>query len=77
MSSTQSSKKSLESADKWRYTFYTTFVVLIMFNPYTYKFVNSIFPSLASKEGCPTILGFLIHVIIFTFIVRYLMDLRI
>lgn len=77
MSTTQSNKKSLESADKWRYTLYTTFVLLILFNPYTYKFMNSIFSGLASKKGCPTMSGFLIHATIFTLIVRYLMDLRI
>ena len=31
------------SADKWRYTFYTTFVLLILFNPWTYNLVDSLF----------------------------------
>ena len=69
------------SSDKWRYTFYTTFVLLLLFNPWTYKWMNSLFSnlvgSIASKEGCPTILGFIIHATIFTIIVRYMMDMKI
>lgn len=70
----------LVSIDKWRYTFYTTFVLLLLFNPWTYTFVNHILGSyvgpIASSNGCPTYLGFAIHVIIFTLIIRYMMDLR-
>ena len=28
------------SSDKWRYTLWTTLVLLIIFNPYTYKFTQ-------------------------------------
>ena len=70
-----------DSSDKWRYTLYTTFVLLVLFNPWTYKFMNSTFSrltgSISSKDGCPTLLGFAIHAVIFTIIVRYLMDLKI
>jgi hypothetical protein len=69
------------SSDKWRYTLYTTLVVLILFNPWTYKLVNSLLSGLTgpicNSSGCPTTLGFIIHAIVFTFIVRYMMDLRI
>ena len=72
---------SPESSDKWRYTLYTTFVLLVLFNPETYKLMNSLLGSfvgpIASRDGCPTMLGFVIHAAVFTLVVRYMMDLRI
>jgi hypothetical protein len=81
MASEDANKKSLQSADKWRYTLYTTFVLLLLFNPWTYKLVDSLLSGLvgqiAGKYGCPTIFGFLLHAVIFTLIIRYMMDLHI
>ena len=69
------------NADKWRFTLYTTVLLLILFNPWMYKLVNSLLSSLvgtiANKEGCPTMLGFVVHAIVFTIVLRLLMDLRI
>lgn len=69
------------SADKWRYTLYTTALLLILFNPWMYKTMNRILSSIvgpiSSNTGCPTMLGFGIHALIFTLIVRLLMDLSI
>lgn len=69
------------SSDKWRYTLYTTLVLLVLFNPSAYKLVNSLLSrfigSTASNNGCPTLLGFGIHAAVFTLIVRYMMDLDI
>jgi hypothetical protein len=69
------------SSDKWRYTLYTTFVLLLLFNPETYKLMNSLLGRfvgpIASRDGCPTMLGFVIHAAVFTLVVRYMMDLRI
>jgi hypothetical protein len=54
---------------------------LILFNPWTYKLVNKLLSNfvgaIASKDGCPTLLGFGIHAAIFTIIVRLLMDMNI
>ena len=76
-----STKKSIGSLDKWRFTLYTTILLLVLFNPWTYKIMNTLLSSLvgiiATKDGCPTLLGFFIHVIVFTLILRFLMDLRI
>ena len=64
------------SSDKWRYTLYTTLVLLILFNPWTYKVVNSAFSiAISNKDGCPTLIGFFVHAIIFTIVVRYMMDI--
>jgi len=69
------------SSDKWRYTLYTTLVLLLLFNPWTYKLVNSLLSRfvgpIASNNGCPTTLGFIVHAAFFTVIVRYMMDLHI
>lgn len=73
--------KHATSTDKWRYTIYTTILLLILFNPWTYKLVNKLLSNfigaIASKDGCPTLLGFGIHAAIFTIIVRLLMDMNI
>ena len=65
------------NSDKWRFTLYTTVLLLILFNPWMYKFVHSLLSSLvgpiANKDGCPTMLGFIVHAIVFTIILRILM----
>jgi hypothetical protein len=73
--------QSLASYNKWKYTLYTTIIVLLIFNPFTYKLVNSLLSGLLGKiagsDGCPTLLGFAVHTIVFTLIVRLIMDLNI
>jgi len=72
---------SPKSSDKWRYTLYTTAVLLLLFNPWMYKTMNGLLSSvvgpIADKGGCPTTLGFLIHALVFTIVVRYMMDINI
>ena len=69
------------SLDKWRYTLYTTVVLLILFNPWMYKIMNKLLSrfvgAISNKDGCPTMLGFGIHTLVFTLILRALMDMRI
>jgi hypothetical protein len=72
---------SPKSSDKWRYTLYTTAVLLLLFNPWMYKTMNGLLSNvvgtIADKGGCPTTLGFLIHAFVFTIVVRYMMDINI
>ena len=67
-----------KNGDKWRYTLYTTFVFLLVVNPLTYKLTNQLFSKLfgkiASSNGCPTMGGILLHAIVFTLVLRYMMD---
>lgn len=66
------------SADKWRYTLYTTILFLIIVNPMTYKLVNYILGSLVKicdKNGCATTAGYLIHAVVFTLLLRLMMDM--
>lgn len=66
--------------DKWRYTLYTTLLFLIVVNPFTYRLVNSLLGSItkiADNTGCPTTKGMLIHAVVFTLLLRGVMELPI
>jgi len=73
-------KNKPTSLDKWRYSFYTLLVFILVVNPFTYKIINSIlvkmFGKIAEIKGCPNMLGLLTHSIIFLLIVRYIMDMN-
>ena len=73
------SNHSLQSVDKWRYTLYTTLLFLLFANPFTFRFVHSIlgrFIRIVNSSGCPTIAGLLLHALIFTLILRYMMSMN-
>ena len=66
------------NSDKWRFTLYTVIMVLALFNPYAFIAVNSIVGSvvkISENNGCPTLAGFVVHVLVFTLVLRYSMDL--
>ena len=66
------------NSDKWRFTLYTVVILVALFNPYAFIAVNSILGSvvkIADKNGCPTLAGFVVHLIIFTLVLRYSMDI--
>lgn len=86
MSSTDSARQvkpndTLASYNKWKYTLYTTIILLLLFNPFTFKLVNSLLSNfvgkIAGNDGCPTLLGYAVHALVFTLIIRYMMDLNI
>jgi len=65
--------------DKWKYTLYTTVIFLVVINPLTYKIVDGVlgrFVKIASSTGCPTTAGMLVHALVFTLVLRYMMDLN-
>ena len=69
-----------DSNDKWRYTLYTTVIFLIVVNPATFLIVNGLlgsFIKICDSKGCPTMNGILVHAVVFTIILRYMMDLNI
>lgn len=74
-------KEAPSSADKWKYTLYTTVILLLVFNPQTYKitdgFLSGLLGSLANGSGCPTWLGFGVHVLVFTLLLRGIMEIPI
>ncbi len=73
--------KHATNAQKWRYTLITTVIFLLVVHPMTYKLVDSLVGGLlfkvASKSGCPTMAGLLLHAAVFTVALRYVMDLDI
>ena len=73
-------KEELTSIKKWKYTLITTIIFLIIANPYTYILVNSLlgkFVKIASSTGCPTTAGLLIHAVVFTLLLRGVMELKV
>lgn len=73
-------KTELDNMKKWKYTLITTVIFLLVANPYTYILVNRLIGNLvkiASPTGCPTLVGLIVHTIVFTFILRGVMDLKI
>ena len=70
----------LDNQNKWKYTLVTTVIFLLIANPFTYKLVSKIlrpFVKIADSNGCPTIAGLMVHALVFTLILRYIMDLKI
>ena len=64
--------------EKWLYTLYTVLVLIAVFNPFTYKLTNRLLYPITgpiAKNGCPTWVGFSVHVVVFTLVVRLLMDI--
>lgn len=60
---------------------YLLFLVLflVVSSPIVYKFTNSIFKNiciLASKDGCPTLCGLLVHTIVFMLLARCFLELK-
>ena len=74
-------KKNLDNMKKWKYTLITTVIFLIIANPYTYILVNYLFKCclgkrvvIASATGCPTMIGLILHAVVFTLLLRWVMD---
>lgn len=69
--------KQVASQDKWRYTFYTAILFFIIASPFMFKIVNSILGSLVKicdKSGCPTMMGLILHTIVFALLLRLMMN---
>lgn len=67
------------SSEKWRITLFSAFLFLLVVNPYTYKLTHSLLNKLLGPiaiNGCPTIVGLLLHTGVYILLVRYSMDLH-
>lgn len=72
-------KDERTNMNKWKYTLITTVLFFIVVNPYTYKFVQYLlkgFFKIADKSGCPTFAGVLVHTVVFTLLLRGLMEMK-
>lgn len=68
------------SEDKWKYSLYSAIIFLLISSPYTYMLMNSLLGSVvavSSSAGCPTIVGLLLHALVFMLIIRGMMELDI
>jgi hypothetical protein len=70
--------KEPSNMKKWYFTLISVVIFVVVVNPFTYRLVNNILGRLfgikfASKSGCPTMSGLLIHTIVFALLVRYSM----
>lgn len=61
------------NGNKWLYALYVTILFLVVSMPVTYKFTNALLNGvcvLASKNGCPTMCGILVHALVFLLLLR-------
>ena len=65
------------NSDKWRFTLYTVIMVIVLFNKYAFITVDKIIGKIVPiyKNGCSTSAGFIVHLMVFTLVLRYSMDL--
>jgi len=70
----------LHSSDKWKFTLYTVVILVVLFNNYAFKLVHSLLSNfvgaIADRNGCPNMLGFVVHTVVFTLVLRFSMDLK-
>jgi hypothetical protein len=74
------------SLKKWSISLWSVLTVFIVFNPVTYFITNSIFSmvglhTIKKSNGVlgfstPTIFGFVLHLFVFMFLVRLMMDIK-
>jgi hypothetical protein len=67
------------SSEKWQITLFSAFIFLLVVNPYTYKITNMIFSKLLgpiASNGCPTMMGLMLHTVVYILLVRYSMELQ-
>ena len=68
------------SSTKWQISIFSAFIFLLVVNPYTYKFtqhlLGGIVGKIADSNGCPSILGLVIHTIVYILLVRGSMELH-
>lgn len=63
---------------KWKYTLMTTILFLIVTNPAMYRLTHKLVGKvvkISNRSGCPTLAGYLIHAVVFTFILRWMMNI--
>jgi len=67
------------SSEKWNITIFSAVIFILIVNPYTYQFTNRLFSGILgtiSVNGCPTMMGLILHTIVYILVVRYSMDLE-
>jgi hypothetical protein len=67
----------VDSRKKWMISLLSAFIFFVISSPFLYKLTNSLAKylklQLASYDGAPTLLGLVVHAVVFMLIVRALM----
>jgi hypothetical protein len=67
------------SSEKWNITFFSAVIFLLVVNPYTYNLTQSLFSKILgpiASNRCPTMVGLLLHTVVYILLVRYSMELH-
>jgi hypothetical protein len=72
------------SDDKWKYSVIAGILFFIIANPTVYKFMDQLvnavsanmFGRIAGAAGCPTMMGLIVHAVVYTLLIRALMDYK-
>jgi hypothetical protein len=76
----ETSYQAFENMQKWKYTLITTVIFLLIANPFTYSLVNKLLGKIvkiAGPTGCPTKAGLLVHALVFTLLLRLVMEIKV
>jgi hypothetical protein len=72
-----SDNEKLTDSKKWVISLYTALLFLLIASPFMFKLVNSITSlagvSIANYQGCPNMIGLVLHAIVFALLVRAMM----
>jgi hypothetical protein len=67
------------SSEKWNITLFSAVLFILVVNPYTYNLTQSLFSKILGPiaiNGCPTMVGLMLHTVVYILLVRYSMDLH-
>lgn len=67
------------SSEKWKITLFSAVLFLLVVNPHTYNLTQSLFGKILGQisiNGCPTMVGLMLHTVVYILLVRYSMDLH-
>lgn len=72
--------KPYTSSDKWTVAFVSGLLFLLVSSPATYSITNSVTSRLgltiADSEGCPNLMGIILHALVFVLLVRLFLNRR-
>jgi len=65
---------------KWKITFFSALIFLLVVHPMTYKLTQNLFGGVLGRisdpSGCPTMIGLALHTLVYILLVRGSMDMH-
>jgi hypothetical protein len=66
---------------KWQITLFSAFIFIAVVNPWTYKLTQQVLGGflgkIAEPNGCPTMIGLMLHTLVYILLVRGSMEVDI